>query len=667
MTFSSAHTMRAGSADDIVAARDRLVMIGMVAVWVACVSFGIARLVITLGTGRLTPWWVNVAGALALPALYVWYRRQPLARSSGAANGAALVATLALLVPVAYGMTSTVWWLSLVGFAMVLLGRRGEAWIWGVGIPLLVVATSLVEPWVQLRGSAGEPPIERGLARFIFVVLLVGMAAAFRVVTEQRARALHDSDERYRMLFQRVPAGVFHCDNELLITDCNERFAALAGGDRESLAGVAMGSLISGCALPAIQDALRGAQGAYEGPCTGPAGGAEVLVSIRTVPVQGKDGSIGGALGIVEDVTDSRRMGRELQRSHDGLEQRVRERTAELQRSRGVIANILNSIPQGVFWKDTNSAYLGCNAVFARAAGLLSPEDIVGKNDSDLPWCDLAEAYRADDREVIKTGLPRRGIIRSMRYPDGPSAWISTTSVPLTDETDAVFGVLGVFEDITERKRAEEVLRLSNAYNRTLIETSLDPLVTISPEGRITDVNRATEMATGVRRDLIVGTDFSDYFTEPEKARQGYRKVLAEGSVVDYPLTIRHPDGHTMDVLYAASVFRNETGDVRGVFAAARDITERKRAEERLQQQAAELKARNEELIRFNDAAVGRELRMITLKQQVNDLCLQLGRAQEYPLGFLETGAPAPIATPDDNGQGSTGGTQAGPDGGEPL
>jgi PAS domain-containing protein len=246
VTTRSRSRRRLPTAVDIVGDRQGLVMIGMAAVWLACVLFAASRLAVTLSTGKLTPWWANLAGAVAITVLYLWYRGNPQRRSPVAASGTALVATLALLVPVAYGMASTVWWLGLVGFAMVMLGRRGEAWVWGVAVPLLAVATTIIEPSVQLEGAAGEPPIERGLARIIFVVLLVGMALAFRRVAERRAKALFDSDERYRMLFQRVPVGVFHCDPDLRITECNERFADIFGMTREGVIGRAVSELARG-------------------------------------------------------------------------------------------------------------------------------------------------------------------------------------------------------------------------------------------------------------------------------------------------------------------------------------------------------------------------------------------------------------------------------------
>jgi PAS domain S-box-containing protein len=131
-------------------------------------------------------------------------------------------------------------------------------------------------------------------------------------------------------------------------------------------------------------------------------------------------------------------------------------------------------------------------------------------------------------------------------------------------------------------QQSETKLRAASIYARNLIETSLDPLVTISAEGQITDANAAAEKITGVSREKLIGTAFPDCFTEPEMARAGYKQVLEQGQVINYPLAIRHVSGTITDVLYNASVYQNEQGEVLGVVAAARDITERKRTEERL-------------------------------------------------------------------------------------
>jgi PAS domain S-box-containing protein len=105
------------------------------------------------------------------------------------------------------------------------------------------------------------------------------------------------------------------------------------------------------------------------------------------------------------------------------------------------------------------------------------------------------------------------------------------------------------------------------------VQASRDPLVTIGPEGKIAEVNEATIQMTGVDREDLVGTDFSDYFTEPDRAREGYLQVFSQGFVTDYPLTIRHTDGELTEVLYNASVYRDAGGQL-GVFAAVRDVTD---------------------------------------------------------------------------------------------
>src|SRR6185295_3603497 len=109
----------------------------------------------------------------------------------------------------------------------------------------------------------------------------------------------------------------------------------------------------------------------------------------------------------------------------------------------------------------------------------------------------------------------------------------------------------------------------------------------ISPEGKITDVNDASVQATGLSPEKLIGTDFSNYFTEPEKAREGYQQVFSQGFVRDYPLAIRHSSGRVTDVLYNASVYKDDKGSVLGVFAAARDVTERKQAEAKQRTSAA--------------------------------------------------------------------------------
>jgi len=129
-----------------------------------------------------------------------------------------------------------------------------------------------------------------------------------------------------------------------------------------------------------------------------------------------------------------------------------------------------------------------------------------------------------------------------------------------------------------------------------------------------------------VERGKLIGADFSDYFTEPEKAREGYQEVFSEGFVTDYPLTIRHHDGHHTNVLYNASVYKDVSGNVLGVFAAARDVSAQKRAEAEVAEQRTKELERLAELERFQKLTVGRELKMIELKKEISELKGKLAR-----------------------------------------
>lgn len=117
----------------------------------------------------------------------------------------------------------------------------------------------------------------------------------------------------------------------------------------------------------------------------------------------------------------------------------------------------------------------------------------------------------------------------------------------------------------------------ASQYARSLIEASLDPLVTVSAEGKIMDMNQATANIIGLTRDEITNSDFFDYFTEPQKAREVYQEVFEMGSVADSPLTLRHVNGKLTDVLFNGSVYKNDKGKVLGVVIVARDVTEQKR------------------------------------------------------------------------------------------
>jgi len=173
-------------------------------------------------------------------------------------------------------------------------------------------------------------------------------------------------------------------------------------------------------------------------------------------------------------------------------------------------------------------------------------------------------------------------------------AVVSVTA--LRDAQGGIIGYLLIGTDNTARKQVEaeqklldQRLRDQQFYTRSLIESSIDALMTTDPRGIITDVNQQMEALTGCTRDELIGAPFKNYFTDPDRAEAGIKRVLSGSKVTDYELTARARDGKETVVSYNATTFHDRDRKLQGVFAAARDVTERKRFEHALQENNIEL------------------------------------------------------------------------------
>ncbi len=252
--------------------------------------------------------------------------------------------------------------------------------------------------------------------------------------------------------------------------------------------------------------------------------------------------------------------------------------------------------------------------------------EIIGKHiDILIPPSEHKKHHSLSSQIRQGQTIPRH-ITKGIRK-DGTVIDISIYLSPVKDEKGKIIGIVTIDNDITElvianqelifqdkekEKRAGELViankelvfqnkekekreiankeleafsysaKLASQYSLSLIEASRDPLVTISPEGKITDMNEATANITGMTRKELKGSDFFDYFTEPQKAREVYQEVFAKGSVADSPLTLRHKEGKLTDVLFNGSVYKDDRGNVLGVVIVARDVTEQKRSETEL-------------------------------------------------------------------------------------
>ncbi len=224
---------------------------------------------------------------------------------------------------------------------------------------------------------------------------------------------------------------------------------------------------------------------------------------------------------------------------------------------------IIRSSLDAVVGLSVEGAIIIWNPAAERIFGHTSKEAIGKTMELIVPPEKLKESAEATENLLRGESIEEYETQRKTK--DGNLIDVSLTSSAVKDENNNLIGFANIYHDITGRKKASE-------YARSLIEASLDPLVTISPEGKITDVNEATIKITGVPREKLIGTDFSNYFTESEKAKASYKEVFEKGEVRDYLLTIRNTTGKLINVLYNASLYKDDKGNVLGVFAAAREI-----------------------------------------------------------------------------------------------
>lgn len=226
----------------------------------------------------------------------------------------------------------------------------------------------------------------------------------------------------------------------------------------------------------------------------------------------------------------------------------------------------------------------------------------------------------------------------SSRFP----AVVSVTA--LRDDQNAIIGYLLIGTDNTVRKQVEEeqekldqLLRDQQFYTRSLIESNIDALMTTDPLGIISDVNQQMVALTGHARDELIGTPFKNCFTDPARAEAAIKLVLSEKKVTDYELTARTRNGEETVVSYNAATFYDRDGKLQGVFAAARDITERKRLDQVLQDKNAELES----------ARFVAEKANLAKSEFLSSMSHELRTPLNAILGFaqlLEAGSPPPTA-----------------------
>ena len=246
---------------------------------------------------------------------------------------------------------------------------------------------------------------------------------------------------------------------------------------------------------------------------------------------------------------------------------------------------VLENIPDYVFWKDRNSVFLGCNNAIAKAAGLDSPDQIIGKTDYDLGWKkEESDFYVAVDRRVMENDRAETHIIEPQLQAGGKQAWLDTCKVPLHDENGKVIGILGTFMDITERREAEEAMRRHRSYLSAIVENQPGLLWLKDADGRFLAVNGQFAKSCGLDDPaLLVGKSDADIWS-PELAAK-YRADDARVMESKKPLTVEEPISDKGEIKWFETFktpILDKDGKVIGTTGYSRDITARKRTEEQL-------------------------------------------------------------------------------------
>jgi len=381
---------------------------------------------------------------------------------------------------------------------------------------------------------------------------------------------IRESEARYRNIFEHAVDIIYLVNPDGTFRSLNPAFERITGWKVEEWIGKSFTPIVH-------PDDLADANAVFQRALSG-----ESITSFR-LRIARKSGQYfdaeivitpfedGMAMGIVRDITE--RMQAEEQ----------------IRKQQKFTAQIIDTIPMRIFWKDRDLRYLGCNTLFAKDAGLTRPDELIGKNDFDMCWKEQAELYRADDQQVMDSNTPKLSYDEPQTTPEGGRIWLRTSKIPLHDEVDETIGMLGVYEDITGHKQIELRLRESEEHYRTMIENSNDMIWALAPDGRFTFINQQAADVTGRSIEEWLGKTFEPLVLEEDMPMilEVHGKIM-RGEKIHYEVRGKKADGGILILSVNASpIFKD--GKVSGSISFANDITEIKRAQAALQQLNAEL------------------------------------------------------------------------------
>ena len=316
----------------------------------------------------------------------------------------------------------------------------------------------------------------------------------------------------------------------------------------------------------------------------------------------------------------------------------LQQANVTLRDSEEKLAVTLNSIGDAVIATDAQARVTLLNPLAERLTGWTQSE-AAGRPVNDIFHIVNQETRQPSTIPVLETlargtiqGLANHTILIAR---NGSECAIADSCAPIRDREGRVVGAVLVFRDVTEEYAAQQAVRDQQFYTRSLIESNIDAIMTTDPAGIITDVNRQMETLTGCTRDELIGEPFKKYFTDPQRAEAGIKLALAEKKVTGYELTARNRHGNETMVSYNAMTFYDRDGRLQGVFAAARDITEREHLYQMLQERNAELESARSLADRAN----------LAKSEFLSSMSHELRTPLSAILGFaqlMDSGSPSP-------------------------
>jgi PAS domain S-box-containing protein len=429
---------------------------------------------------------------------------------------------------------------------MVIQTRAGEKRIW--------------EYSNTLRTKGVPAPIVRGMAHD---------------VTErvQAEKGLRESQRRLELIARASNTGLWDWDLRTNLVYYSPEWESQIG-----YAGHELSNRLEEWETRVHPEDLSGAMGRVRDYLADPQGEFENEFRFRH-----KDGSYRWILARSSVLKDDHGKPYRMLGSHLDITERKRAEE-ELFRSRQMLQSVLDHIPQGVFWKDRSGVYLGGNKTFAVDAALATPDQVPGKTDFALAWGPHPQtsAYRADDQLIMENDSPKLDYEEVMPQPGGHVSWVRTSKIPLHDREGKVIGILGTYEDITERKRSEEALRESEERFRSLVENATVGIYRTTPEGHILMANPVLVRMLGFdsSEELAARNLECEGFASSYPRSAFRERIEREGQVIGLESAWVRRDGAVIFIRESARAVRAGDGRILYYDGIVEDVTERKRAEE---------------------------------------------------------------------------------------